>query len=138
MRVRSRRVHTAPEFGLAEIIRADVGARRKPALRQPGFRSGLSEVRTDARPPDGLPVFDLHLVGLRRWTFQGNPSGRHSGCTLKGLHIPCIANRDRRNGCKTRPAVLIWLSWRWLLVSAIADSCDARRLPWTWRSLTAG
>jgi|SRR5271166_5614266 len=30
------------------------------------------------------------------------------------------------------------LSWRWLLVSAIADSCDARRLPWTWRSLTAG
>ena len=34
--------------------------------------------------------------------------------------------------------IFYWLSWRWLLVSAIADSCDARRLPWTWRSLTAG
>ena len=36
------------------------------------------------------------------------------------------------------PPQYVRLSWRWLLVSAIADSCDARRLPWTWRSLTAG
>src|SRR5271166_831879 len=50
-------------------------------------------------------------------------------------HLPDVRSTP---GAEIAACAIRWLSWRWLLVSAIADSCDARRLPWTWRSLTAG